>query len=233
VSESDATPVPVREPTSGLYTDVLARAGYLIGEPLLEVLKASRRLEVVTGDINLVARQNLLEAFSHLGVLFTSGPSRDQAWQVEQVTHISDHLRRALMEGFEQALNVALADVWNDQDRRSVGRRYDAIVVPLVKRGKLMGHVAPADVLRRKDDILQRALEARDAKAGDGDWDDWKTAAQHFEMAAEELRDLRREMGAAVDAADDKRAGYRNLVIGIVAGLGTGIVAIVVVQLLT
>ena len=94
---------------------------------------------------------------------------------------------------------------------KSVGRRYDALAAPLIKRGKLMAVISPDEAARRLDEVSERIVQARKAKTADGDWSIWKDAADDLEWAADEMRKLKREMGAAVDAATNRRF-HRRLV---------------------
>jgi hypothetical protein len=212
-----------REPNSGLCPDVLAKVSTIFGAHLADVLIVNRRLETITNETNIVGRQNLLEAFSHLAILFARAPEFDHEKQLEQVAFLSDHLRRTLMEGFELEVYVALNAVWNGESPDSIGRLYEARAASLIRRGKLLGHVTPDDVNRRLDEIIDRVDVARSAKVADGEWEIWKTAASDFDAAADAIRTLKREMGAAVDGANALISSKRQLIAGIVLSAVAGV----------
>jgi hypothetical protein len=225
----------LRNANSGLFDDVLTQLSVLFGQPLLDVYGANRRIEAFTGVADKIGRNNLLEAFSHLGVLFAEAPLLDRDQQMAQMTLISDHLRRALMEAFEQEVTKALAEMWDTQSA-GVGARYNATVPDLVAAGKLLGHVHPDGVTRRRDEISTKILDARRAKLADGDWSTWKAASTDLEWAADELQKLRREMGTAVDAAAalyeslvrekrERSRFYIALILGFIAAFAAGVAA--------
>jgi hypothetical protein len=228
---STSTDTGGREPNSGLFVDVLRQISTIFGTQFTEVLQIHRRLEVLTDETNVVGRQNLLEAFSHLSILLARAPDLNRDEQLQQIAFLSDHLRRTMMEGFELEVYVALADVWGEKS--SIGRKYEARAAPLIKRGKLLGHVTPEEVRRRRDDIIDRVTIARDAKVADGGWEVWKAAAYDLDAALTALRTLKREMGAAVDAAEGSIVARRRWILGIVLGAVLGLAGRYGLQLLS
>jgi hypothetical protein len=194
-----------REPCSQLYGDALAKITKLFGEHLADVLEIHRRIEDTTGATDSIGRQNLVEAFAHLAVLFERAPELSRDDQLEQVAYLRDHLRRVMMESFERDVYAALGVMWDPSPGEGslppVGRLYDEHAAPLINKGKLLGHVSPKDAKARLDQIASNVLRNRKYKNADGEWPVWKGAAQDLEAAAKETRDLQRDMGAAVDAA--------------------------------
>jgi hypothetical protein len=206
----------VREPHSDLFPDALRRLSDIFGKHLADVLVRHRRVETLTGERNVIGRQNLVEALAHLGTIFARAPELDRDEQLEQVAFLGDHLRRVMMESFEVEVYATIGAHWNEDDSKSVGRRYDAVAAPLIKRKKLLGVITPDEVQARFDEMSDSIVQARRAKIADGDWTAWTEAADDLESAAGEMKKLKREMGAAVDAAEDRRL-HRRLMIGGVA----------------
>ena len=216
-----------REPSTQLYPEVLAKVTTIFGVHLADVLTRHRRVESLTGEKNVIGRQNLVEALAHLGTLFARAPELDRDEQLEQVAYLGDHLRRVMMESFELEVYVTIGAIWDDESRKSVGRRYQARVAPLIKRGKLLGYVTPDEVEQRFDSITDDVVAARRSKVADEGWVAWTAAADDFEAAAQKLKQLRREMGAAVDAATSMRRDWLLLgissVVSAVLGVGLGL----------
>lgn len=219
-----------REPSSQLYPDVLQKLTTIFGTHLADVLIRHRKVEVLTGEKNVIGRQNLVEALAHLGSLFARAPELDRDKQLEQVAFLGDHLRRVMMESFELEVYVTIAALWDDQSRKSIGRRYDAIAAPLIRRRKLLGHVSQEEVDQRFDKISDDIVAARRAKIADEDWTAWTNAADDLEGAAQKLKVLKREMGAAVDAAVSRRNAVVFWATGILGGGVLGVVGTLLVQ---
>jgi hypothetical protein len=99
----------------------------------------------------------------------------------------------------------------------------------MMRRGKLLGHVTPEDVQSRFDRITDDIVAARRAKIADEDWTAWTNAADDFEAAAQKMKDLQREMGAAVDAAEAERSQLKLMIVGGIfsAVLGAAIVFLI------
>lgn len=102
-----------RETHSHLYSDVLQKVSVIFGKHLKDVLDRHRRVETLTGEKNVIGRQNLVEALAHLGILFARAPELDRDKQLEQVAFLGDHLRRVMMESFELEVYVTIADAWD------------------------------------------------------------------------------------------------------------------------
>ncbi len=214
-----------REPHSELYPDALQKLSIIFGEHLADVLVRHRRVETLTGEKNVIGRQNLVEALAHLGILFARAPELDRDKQLEQVAFLGDHLRRVMMESFEVEVYVTIADAWDEGSSKSIGRRYEALAAPLIRRKKLLGHITPDEVQDRFDALSDDIVQARRAKIADGDWTAWTSAADDLESAAKKMKVLKREMGAAVDAATSRRYHRRLMLVGVAlsGALGVGL----------
>jgi len=221
-----------RELTSAIYRSSLEEIVRIFGRDFAPVLKAHQRVEALTGEKNLIGRQNLLEAFGHLGILFAEAPNLSRDDQMKQVAYLADHLRRVMMESFEQEVYVSLAAMWDQDNQRSVGRLYDAYAAPQIKKGALLQHITPDDLEERLDQIQKDVLEARKRKVADGDFSEWIAAANELEGAAEELKKLRREVGAAVDAAVANRTAKRRWLISLGVGVGLALIFNVVLKII-
>jgi hypothetical protein len=222
-----------REVHSQLYADALAKLSVIFGKHLADVLVRHRRVETLTGEKNVIGRQNLVEALAHLGILFARAPELDRDKQLEQVAYLGDHLRRVMMESFEVEVYVTIADAWDESSPDSVGRRYEALAAPLIRNKKLMGHITPQEVQGRFDALSDDIVQARRAKTADGDWDLWTSAADDLESAAKKMKILKREMGAAVDAAMSRRYNRRLMLAGAVLSAVLGAAVAIVVQAIT
>lgn len=219
-----------REPYSALYPDALGKLSVIFGKHLADVLVRHRRVETLTGERNVIGRQNLVEALAHLGILFARAPELDRDKQLEQVAYLGDHLRRVMMESFEVEVYVTIADAWDEDSRDSIGRRYDATAAPLIRQGKLLGQITPDEVQERFDALSDDIVRARRAKIADGDWTAWTNAADDLESAAKKMKVLKREMGAAVDAATSRSYHRRLMLAGVALSGALGVVLTLAVQ---
>lgn len=212
-----------REAHSQLYLDALQKISIIFGKHLKDVLDRHRRVETLTGERNVIGRQNLVEALAHLSVLFARAPELDRDKQLEQVAFLGDHLRRVMMESFELEVYVTIADAWDEKSPDSIGRRYDAVAAPLIRRKKLLGHITPEEAQQRFDALTDDIVQARRAKIADGDWSAWTDAADDLENAAKKMKALKREMGAAVDAATERRYHRKLMLIGVLLSTALGV----------
>lgn len=223
----------VRDPNTDLYPDVLEKLSDVFGKHLSDVLVRHRKVESITGEKNVIGRQNLVEALAHLGVLFARAPELDRDKQLEQLAFLGDHLRRVMMESFEVEVYVTIAAHWDDKSPKSVGRRYESVAAPMIRRGKLLGHVTPDDVQSRFDQITDDIVAARRAKIADEDWTAWTDAADDFEKAAQKMKELKREMGAAVDAAEAERSQRLLMIAGAIFSAVLGALILLAIQVLS
>lgn len=188
-----------REANSQLHPDVLKRLANILGTQVPDVFSRHKEIESKTEIEDRIGQQNLNETFSHVAVLFQSGAEFDRDEQLEQVAYIEDHLRRVMMEAFEQSVNEMIGELRDG--KRSLERQYYRRAAPLIRMGRLQGHISPEQLQRRFDAILKQCLEARRAKVADGGWDEWKTASAELQNAAALTGELQRDIRAAVEAA--------------------------------
>lgn len=207
-----------------MYPDALEKLSAIFGTHLAEVLVKHRKVEALTGEKNIIGRQNLVEALAHLGTLFARAPDLNRDEQLEQVAFLGDHLRRVMMESFEVEVYTTIGAHWDEDDPKSIGRRYNAVAAPLIKQRKLLGVITPEEVQTRFDGLSDSIVEARRAKIADGDWSMWTDAADNLEAAASEMRKLKREMGSAVDAANERLYNRRLMFCGVALSVVVGVI---------
>jgi hypothetical protein len=65
------------------------------------------------------------------------------------------------------------------------------------------------------------------------DWAEWKSAADDLEQAAKKMKVLKREMGAAVDAAVERRSNRRLMVVGAISSPALSVGLTLLVQAVT
>ena len=109
-----------REPHSQLFPDALAKVSLVFGTHLADVFVKHREVETLTGEKNVIGRQNLVETLAHLSILFARAPELDRDKQLEQVAFFNDHLRRVMMESFEVYVYVMVAEHWDNTEPKSV-----------------------------------------------------------------------------------------------------------------
>jgi hypothetical protein len=207
-----------REAGTQLNPEALARLASILGH-LPEVFAKQRDIETHTHERSIIGRQNLNEAFAHVGTLFLKAPDLNRDQQMEQLAHLEDHLRRVMMENFEQEVYAELGDIWEQEPRKGVGTLYEAKAAALIRSGKIHGHIHPDEVKKQNERISARVIEARRAKVADGDWGVWQDASDELKLAGKEAESLKKELGTAVDAAQAFETNKNRWVAGIVIGV--------------
>jgi hypothetical protein len=226
---------------NGVHVRNLNRLIWLLREKYPRVLEADRRFEEETGFRNKVGANNLVDALSHIGTLFESAPGVSANEQRDQITLFEDHLRRSMMEAWEQMLDFQLGEIdklWEDQ--------YLQLARPLQVSGDLAGSPSHLEIDRLRRQYKHRLHEGRSLKRGPG-WDQWEQGTDLLIQAcaiASELRERVEESIAAAkkhgaDAAERVEAANRHqqsmrrdsgskvlavvaLLVAIAAGLGLG-----------
>jgi hypothetical protein len=137
------------------------------------------------------------------------------------------------MESFEVYVYVMIAEHWDNTEPKSVGRRYDAITAPLIRREKLLGHITPDEVHQEFKRLSANIVNARRSKIADEDWDAWSKATEDLKAAAEKMKDLKLRMGAAVDAANERVFHRRLMLVGVALSTALGVGLTLLVQAIT
>jgi hypothetical protein len=94
----------------GIYVENLNRLVWILREKYPRVLEADRRFEEETNFRNKLGTNNLVDALSHIGTLFEAR-SASYEQQRAQVTLFEDHLRRSMMEAWEQMLTFQTGEI--------------------------------------------------------------------------------------------------------------------------
>jgi hypothetical protein len=194
----------------------------LINDRLASVFEANRYFEEQTGIANKAGANNLTEALSHIGTLVEYAEAMDSEQQREQVTNFGDHLRRSMMESFEQVVKARLGKIKKD----GLWDRYNREVVPLLHAGKLPTAPTQEEVLalgRRTDHHLE---EGRKAKRGH-EWSAWDVGAKHFADACDASTELLAALRQSIGAGEQFRSDRKNKVLAW-TGLAVGALGIVV-----
>jgi hypothetical protein len=184
-----------------VYIHHIERVFLLLREKLPLVLEANRYFEEETGIHNEAGNNNLVDALSHLSTLVQEAPQLDDNEQRDQVTHLEDHLRRSMMEAFEQVVKLRLGDLaelW--EEHMSVAR-------PLIASGDVRG-VAGIDELDRLRRRMKTQLDDGRATKRETTWEAWQRGTDHLVEAcrlSDELRDSLEEGVAAAKAKRNER----------------------------
>ncbi|MDQ1596672.1 MAG: hypothetical protein QOI70_96, partial [Microbacteriaceae bacterium] len=95
-----------QDKVAGVGVTHIERVFGLLRDKLPRVFEANRYFEERTGLHNQAGTNNIVDAFSHLATLVEHGDELDDYAQGEQVAHLEDHLRRSMMEAFEQVVKL-------------------------------------------------------------------------------------------------------------------------------
>ncbi|HEY3759007.1 MAG TPA: hypothetical protein VGL37_04555 [Solirubrobacteraceae bacterium] len=136
VGETEGEHRPSADPAHavrGVYIEHVELLFGLINDRLAPVFEANRYFEEHTGIANKAGANNLTEALSHIGTLVEYAHVMDSDEQREQVAFFGDHLRRSMMESFEQVVKARLGKIKDE----GLLDRFNGEVVPLLRKGKL------------------------------------------------------------------------------------------------
>jgi hypothetical protein len=217
---------PTNTTVRGVYVENLHLLFGLINDRLAAVFEANRFFEEHTGIANKAGANNLTEALSHVGTLIEKADRMSAEEQRDQVALFGDHLRRSMMESFEQVVKARLGQIKDE----GLWDRYNEDAVPLLRRGKL--HSAPAEEETRTLGRQTAALlsDGRDHKRAER-WDDWDAGAKCLADACEKSNQLIASLRQSVGAADQYRRERRNAVVGW-AGLTLGVIGLILALVL-
>jgi len=224
VEREDRTPANPGYAVRGVYVAHIELLFGLINDRLASVFEANRYFEEQTGIANKAGANNLTEALSHIGTLVEYAEAMDSDQQREEVTNFGDHLRRSMMESFEQVVKARLGKI----KKGGLWDRYNSEVVPLLQAGKLATAPTEEEVLALGRETDNHLEEGRKAKRGH-EWSDWDVGAKHFADACDAstklIAALRQSIGAGEQYRSDRKskllawAGLATGVIGIAAGI--------------
>jgi hypothetical protein len=180
----------------GVDRNVLERFLTLIRDYYDKVDKATFFLEVRTGNVNVSGIKNVRGILSHLVMLLD--PNAPPERRTEQLVNAEGHLRRAITEPYEIALDsltVTFADIYD---------RYKRDVLPVSdQHGSLRSAPNSGIVGIRLDEI--RDLESKGREAKDKDLRDpaWESGVSCLVAAFEKLFSLKSEMEGYCNAFDN------------------------------
>jgi hypothetical protein len=183
----------------GIYLPEFRRLVRMLREKYPRVLEANRFFEEETGWDNEPGGNNLVDVLSHIGTLFEEAPNLSEDRQRDQVTLIEDHLRRSMMESWEQLLDFRLGEVdklWDEylQEAR-----------PLQETGELRGSptAQQLDRMRRR---YKSCLDRGRAAKRKADWDGWERGTEAFIEACKIATELYEGVEQSIAAARQHRA---------------------------
>jgi hypothetical protein len=146
----------------------LERVLILLRDKLPLVFEANRYFEERTGFHNEAGSNNLVDALSHFATLVENAEQLGPQGQAEQVALLEDHLRRSMMEAFEQLLKFRLADaavLWED---------YLEETMPLLEAGVELPGARSHDELTEKREEIAALLEVGRLSKREVSWEDWE-----------------------------------------------------------
>lgn len=180
---------------NGVYLQNLSRLVWILREKYPRVLEADRRFEEETGFRNKLGTNNLVDALSHIGTLFEAAPDSSYDSQRAQITLFEDHLRRTMMEAWEQMLNFQMGEI----DKLWYGQ-YLKEARPLQNSGDLPGSPSAHQLDVKRKRYVRLLQEGRGFKRG-YDWKEWEEGTDKFIEACHEASELREMLEEAIKAA--------------------------------
>lgn len=186
----------------GVEVDQLERVFTLLRERLPDVFKANRYFEEKTGFHNEAGTNNIVDALSHLATLIEHAETLGTDGQAEQVAHLEDHLRRSMMEAFEQTLKFALSDAAELWDL------YLVRVYPPLSAGKDLPGAVPLSTLTDKRQQIAKLLEIGRESKREVSWEYWEEGTGALADACEVAEELCDELNRSLKAAEHWRRNY-------------------------
>jgi hypothetical protein len=220
------TPANAGHAVRGVYVEHVDLLFGLINDRLAAVFEANRYFEEQTGIANKAGANNLTEALSHIGTLVEYADAMDFDEQREQVAYFGDHLRRSMMESFEQVVKARLGKI----KQEGLWGRFNQEVVPLLRAGKLPTAPTEDEVLAFGRETDRHLEEGRKAKR-EHEWTAWDHGAKHFAEACDASTKLIAALRQGIGAAEQYHSDRKNKRLAW-AGLAAGVVAIVVAVVL-
>jgi hypothetical protein len=208
-----------REQVAGVEIRHLERIMWVMREKYPKVLAANRFFEEETGIHNELGANNLNDALSHLGTLFEQAASMTTEEQAHEVHDFEGHLRRGMMESYEQIFRIRMGEV------EQLWEKHERLARPLQLDDKLPGvpSLAELDRLRRR---CKRLLDdGRAAKRGH-DWDAWEKGTEALVEACQTASKLAAAIDQGIAAADERRRSRRGLRVSLVVGVIVAVLAV-------
>jgi hypothetical protein len=205
------------ERLNGVFVEHLSRIVDVMRAHYPRVLTANRFFEEETAIHNQLGHNNLNDALSHLSTLFEGAEEMSYEQQYAEVHDFEGHLRRSMMESYEQIYRMRMGDVskrWEEHAQ---------IARPMQEQGDLRG-VASLDGLDRLRGRCKVLLDrGREAKRGH-DWKAWEQGTDALIegcRAANELNDRLEQSVAAAQQLRRERGRHRaGIAVTVVVGVG-------------
>jgi hypothetical protein len=210
----------------GVYVEHVDLLFSLINDRLAAVFEANRYFEEHTGIANKAGANNLTEALSHIGTLVEYAHEMDSDEQREQVAFFGDHLRRSMMESFEQVVKARLGKIKDE----GLLDRYNGEVVPLLRQGKLPMAPTEESVRALGAETANFLDEGRKLKR-ENKWSAWDAGAKNLADACGTSNQLVDALRQGIGAAEQYRRDRRNAQLGW-AALLMAVIGIVVAVIL-
>jgi hypothetical protein len=186
---------------NGIYVEHLERVIWVLREKYPRVIASNRRFEEETTYENDLGQNNLADALSHIGTLVTEAPALDRDQQAGQVTLFEDHLRRSMMEAWEQMLDFQLGEI------DELWEKYMKKARPLQMQHKLSGAPTAAQIDKLRIQHKHLLEDGREAKRA-GDWSGWERGTDSLIQACETASELRRGVEDSIAAARSYRRDW-------------------------
>lgn len=193
----------------GVDIEQLERVFKLLRERLPDVFKANRYFEEKTGFHNEAGTNNIVDALSHFATLIEQAEELGSEGQAEQVAHLEDHLRRSMMEAFEQALKFALSDAAELWDLY-LDRAY-----PLLSAGKEVPGAVSLQSLMEMRQRIARLLEIGRQSKREASWEDWEEGTGALAEASDIAEELCEALNRSIRSAEyvRRRMAHRRLLV--------------------
>ena len=208
----------------GVEPDILERFLILLRDKFPAVDEANNFLELKTGISGIsIAITNQRDAISHLVTLLRNTENFSREDQLAQLKDAEEHLRRAIIESYQKAVNIIagrVAEVFQTYKQEVLTLKDDATLSSADNIGSLGVQFREIEELRTK---------GRSAKAENIWNEEWEDGIKNFVAACQRLEDLERKMEEYVLRARGIRNARRNrriTFIGIAATIITSIIAI-------
>jgi hypothetical protein len=203
----------------GLYVEHMRRIALVMREHYPKVLAANRFFEEETGLHNELGSNNLNDALSHLGTLLEGASEMTWEQQANEVHDFEGHLRRGMMESYEQVFRMRMGEV----EKR--WQRHLKVARPLLEQGKLHG-VPGANELGRLRRVCKNLLEdGRAAKRGH-DWELWDKGTEALAEACKTASALYVALDQGIAAAEQQQSDRRGFRLSAAIAIVTALVCL-------
>lgn len=195
---------PVVTAVDGVDVEQLRRIFRLLRDKLPRVMEANRFFEEQTGLHNEAGANNLVDALSHLATIVENAEQLGPDGQQEQVAHLEDHLRRSMMEGFEQVAKQQIGDI------ADTWRIYAGLVGDrTLEAGDPRGLVTFDEMEAARRQIIELMNLGRSSKR-DIDWIAWEEGANALAEACELSGELMRRLDTSIAILEARKAHSRQ-----------------------